>query len=81
MSRRAIVPRILKSSGTWEAFKNALRPLDAKAKGDCFEALVEHYLKLSPIYTSILKHIWRGLDAAFFKQLHRNLAGATVRPR
>lgn len=53
------VRRVLETAATWAEFRNALRQLDAKAKGDCFEALVEHYLRLSPIYTSILKHVWR----------------------
>ena len=69
------VRRLLKSTATWEQFRDALRPLAAKEKGDCFEALVEHYLKLSPIYTSILKHVWHLRDVPPDKRKRLNLPG------
>jgi len=56
------VRRVLRSSTTWEGFREEQRKLDAKAKGDCFEALVEHYLRLSSIYSSIIKHVWHLRD-------------------
>ena len=69
------VRRLLRSTATWEQFRDALRPLAAKEKGDCFEALVEHYLKLSPIYTSILKHVWHLRDVPPDKRKRLNLPG------
>lgn len=70
-----IARRVLEATGTWEDFKNALRPLGAKAKGDCFEALVERYLRISPIYTSTLKHVWHLRNVPPDKRKRLNLPG------
>jgi superfamily II DNA or RNA helicase len=67
--------RILESSGTWGDLKRALAPLGAKEKGDCFEALVEHYLRISPVYTSVLKHVWHLRDVPPDKRKRLNLPG------
>lgn len=50
---------ILQQSNSWKDFKAGLRPLDKKTKGDAFEALIYHYLRLHPEYETKLSKVWR----------------------
>ena len=51
---------VLRKSNNWDAFNSHLDALSGKEKlkGDCFEELTEHYLKLHPRYATIIKNVW-----------------------
>jgi superfamily II DNA or RNA helicase len=49
---------ILNKSNSWPNFKAQLQSLTDKQRGDCFEALVKHYLQLEPEYATELKNVW-----------------------
>jgi len=42
----------------WSEFKNHLRSLDPKRKGDSFEQLTLYYLKLDSKYRTKFEHVW-----------------------
>lgn len=52
------VNRLLHTCHSWPDFKNQLKGLSTKQKGDCFEALTKYFLQLSPKYMSQLKKVW-----------------------
>jgi len=47
-----------KSINNWRTYKDSLKNLSNKEKGDSFERLSKHYLTNDPKYATILKHIW-----------------------
>jgi predicted helicase len=49
---------ILRKCNNWQDFRDQLRFLLEKQKGDCFEALTKYYLQLHPEYVTLLKNIW-----------------------
>jgi predicted helicase len=51
---------VLRKSKNWDDFNSHLDALSGKEKlkGDCFEELTEHYLKLHPRYATIVKKVW-----------------------
>lgn len=52
------VDRLVNESHTWADLASRLEFLDAKAKGDVFERVVQRYLQIEPRYRSLLKHVW-----------------------
>jgi len=53
-----IPANILRTCYSWQDFRSQIVPLPEKEKGDCFEALTEHFLRLEPKYATLLKHVW-----------------------
>ncbi|MGV8122265.1 MAG: DEAD/DEAH box helicase family protein [Candidatus Xenobiia bacterium LiM19] len=49
---------LFKNINDWTHFKYELSKLDAKAKGNAFERLVQFYLQISPLYKTKLKNVW-----------------------
>jgi predicted helicase len=50
--------RILEKINSWIEFASLLSGLGNKEKGDAFEELVLHYLRLHPTYTTQLEAVW-----------------------
>jgi hypothetical protein len=46
------------TSKNWIDFKQNIRNLNTKEKGDAFELLVKYYLLLDPKYSSLLRNVW-----------------------
>jgi predicted helicase len=56
----SLTPRdVLLACASWEDVRAQLAECPAKLKGDCFELLTEHFLRLTPEYQSQLKEVWR----------------------
>jgi predicted helicase len=49
---------ILRKCNSWQDFRTLLHALTEKQKGDCFETLTKHFLKLNPEYVTLLRNIW-----------------------
>ena len=63
----------IKQCKSWLEFKNKLKPLSNKQKGDAFEILTKNFLELDPKYTTLLKHVWLLREVPSKIQLHLNL--------
>ena len=50
---------IFRKCNNWQDFRDQLRLLTEKQKGDCFEALTKYYLQLHPKYVTLLKNVWQ----------------------
>jgi len=49
---------ILRKANNWLEFKDKLKQLTPKEKGDAFERLTKHYLQFDPKYATKLKSVW-----------------------
>ena len=49
---------IIKKSNNWLEFKDKLKQLTPKEKGDAFERLTKQYLQFDPKYATKLKRVW-----------------------
>ena len=50
--------QILAKVNNWAQFEQAAAALGPKQQGDLFELLTKHYLRLSPVYRTVLSHVW-----------------------
>lgn len=69
------VNRLLHASHNWPDFKNQLKGLSTKQKGDCFEVLTKYYLQLSPKYIAQLRKVWLLREVPEKVRKHLNLPG------
>jgi predicted helicase len=42
----------------WQNFRDKLRTLDKKGKGNAFELLTKYYLQIDPLYATKLTNVW-----------------------
>jgi hypothetical protein len=54
----SVKTRFLKNTTSWLDFASHLSGLNGKEKGDTFESLVAHYLRLHPTYATQLETGW-----------------------
>lgn len=53
-----LATQIVRLSNSWGEFKNHLKQITEKEKGDCFEALTKYFLQIHPTYATKLKNVW-----------------------
>lgn len=63
---------ILQKSSNWLQFKSLLSPVSANQKGEAFELLAKHYLKIDPKYATKLTDVWlySEIPSNLFKKLN-----------
>lgn len=54
----AAAAELLRACRSWSELRARLAVLDERSKGSCFELLTEHFLRLSPVHRTQLRHVW-----------------------
>lgn len=60
-------------ANNWLQFKDQIKNLSTKEKGDAFELLTKYYLKIEPRYATKLKHVWLLNEVSEKLKKHLNL--------
>lgn len=69
------ISSIFHKCNNWQDFRDQLRFLTEKQKGDCFEALTKNFLQLHPEYVTLLKNVWHLEEVPSLIRKHLNLPG------